>query len=333
MDSAWRLTAVLRAAGIILAVLLLAPLIAACAAPESQPPLRVAATIAPLADWAQQVGQDRVAVTQIVPVGVDPETYAPDESALAALREADVILANGLGLEPWLPAAVAAAQPRDAVALELGQYLGPRPGRTQPRGMPSIVEEDLEAGILRAESAAPTGASAPYSPYLWLDLGLAQIGVTLIADTLIRVDPDQLVFYRRNAERYNGDLENLDGWVRRELEDWPRIRAGSRRIAALQASDRTWHHFAARYGLELRTPAELRTRAPVLPPDTPLFVNAFDARLADPSASRRPDGVLRPLDNAVYTQLIRDNVAILTRGAQRAAADRSRSWTQVFNDS
>ncbi len=320
----------LRFAAILGLLWLVAPALAACGSDAPQPPLRVVATLAPLADWARQVGRERVVVTQIVPVDVDPRAYTPTAGDVAAVRDADVLISNGLGLEPWLPNLIAQAQPRDVIALELAQFIGPRAPRRQLPDQSARHNDDADPGVLHPESGSAVAQPVAHSPFLWLDPGpdRAQLAVLLIGDTLTRVDPDHLAWYRRNAERYNGELENLDAWVQRQISRWPRLTVGQRSIAALQAPNRAWHYFAERYGLELRLTSELATRHPILPANTPLFVNAFgaDIEAAPGNAATRPAGVLRPLGYASYVQLIRQNVLIMTSGAHRAMRELDRPW-------
>ncbi|HZG67484.1 MAG TPA: zinc ABC transporter substrate-binding protein, partial [Herpetosiphonaceae bacterium] len=65
-------------------------------------PVKVVASIAPLADWARRVGGEHVAVELIVPPGLDPRTYEPAPRQRAAMENADIVLMNGLGVEPWI---------------------------------------------------------------------------------------------------------------------------------------------------------------------------------------------------------------------------------------
>jgi len=65
------------------------------------PRLSVVVTMSILGDFASGIGGDHVDVRTIVPVGGDPHTYEPVPSDAVALADADVVVANGLGLEPW----------------------------------------------------------------------------------------------------------------------------------------------------------------------------------------------------------------------------------------
>ncbi len=57
--------------------------------------LRVVVTTPQLADFARQVGGDRVAVDTLVDGETDPHDYEPRPSDAKALAEADVVLRSG----------------------------------------------------------------------------------------------------------------------------------------------------------------------------------------------------------------------------------------------
>ena len=66
--------------------------------------LRVVATLPDLGSIAEAVGGDDVRVTVMVTATEDPHYVDPRPSHLVELRRADVLIANGLGLEGgWLP--------------------------------------------------------------------------------------------------------------------------------------------------------------------------------------------------------------------------------------
>lgn len=304
----------------------LAPWLVACGASEAgRPPLKVVATIAPLADWARQVGQAHVAVRQLVPAGVDPTTYTPSSADRRALSEADVLLFNGLELEPWLDAALLEARPQQMISLELAQFVGPRARGQRPSSRQ--LEPDNDSLNMDRSGSSAIIAQPAYSPYLWLDpsADMAQRSVMLIADTFARADSDRLIVYRRHAEQYNGELENLDSWIKRQARTWPRVRVGSRQQVVWQSADRSWHYFAERYGVNLRTVSNLRSVDPPLPESTPLFVDRFRV-MGDQlrgAASRPPDVVLDPLGEESYIQLMRRNVNLMTEGLSRASRNAS----------
>ena len=145
------------------------------------------------------------------------------------------------------------------------------------------------------------------SPFVWLDPGptSAQRAIALIAATFARVDINHLQLYHRNAEAYNGKLENLDTWIRRQVRDWPRIAAGKEEVVAMQSVDNIWDRFADRYDIELRLATKLAAYSPPLPASTPLFRDRLSAPpAASSSATRPPDGVLHALGDSDYERMM-----------------------------
>lgn len=68
--------------------------------------LQVVATIYPLGYFAERVGGDRADVNVLVEPGFEAHGFEPTASDLLALGDADVIVMNGIGLEPWMDGAI-----------------------------------------------------------------------------------------------------------------------------------------------------------------------------------------------------------------------------------
>ncbi|MCY4114343.1 MAG: zinc ABC transporter substrate-binding protein [Chloroflexi bacterium] len=68
--------------------------------------LQVVATIYPLGYFAERVGGDRAEVEVLVGPGIEAHSFEPTPSDLLALGDADVIVMNGIGLEPWMDGAI-----------------------------------------------------------------------------------------------------------------------------------------------------------------------------------------------------------------------------------
>ncbi len=261
-------------------------------------PLRVVATIAPLADWAREVGATRVDVETVVPTGVDPRTFEPSDEQRRAIRVADVVLMNGLGLEPWLDQILEQMSTSGAMVLDLSQFVGPRTEHVSP-------PDDEPRGAFRARPSPQLLPAPVYSSYLWLDPGLAMVAVDLIAQTLVRADPGGLGVYRQNAERYKGDLENLDGVIRREIAQWD--------WRSLLGRDRFLYPFARHYGLHVEV-LEDDTRLPFFAARQPIVLDqwAIPAQQPVSVAADRPVLVLNPLGNSRYIALMESSVLSMT---------------------
>src|SRR3954467_510042 len=63
---------------------------------------KIVATFTIIGDLVEVVGGDAVSVTTLVGPDGDAHVFEPRPSDVAAVAEADLIVANGLGMEPWL---------------------------------------------------------------------------------------------------------------------------------------------------------------------------------------------------------------------------------------
>src|SRR5258707_1118015 len=69
------------------------------AAPDA---IRVVTTTTVFADIVKSVGGDRTDVRSIIPPGVGPEDYEPKPDDAKSLRDARLIVSNGVGLDDFL---------------------------------------------------------------------------------------------------------------------------------------------------------------------------------------------------------------------------------------
>src|SRR3954464_3087011 len=70
------------------------------AAADGKP--KIVATFTIIGDLVETIGGDAVTVTTLVGPDGDAHVFEPKPSDVAAVAKADLIIANGLGMEPWL---------------------------------------------------------------------------------------------------------------------------------------------------------------------------------------------------------------------------------------
>ena len=88
--------------------------------------LDVITTTAIVADWAANVGGDRINLTALVPRNVDPHTFNPGARDIARVADADVIFGIGLTLEDgWLIDLIKNASPDPDAFIPLGDIVDP----------------------------------------------------------------------------------------------------------------------------------------------------------------------------------------------------------------
>lgn len=201
----------------------------AAAAPAA--PIKVTASIRPVALLVAEVGGDQVTVRTLLPPGASPHGYEPTPSQVRDLAGADLLVTVGAGLDPWAER-LHRAVGREVPELELAEHT---------RLLPAPVEHHHE-GEDGGEQEAHPHHGGEGDPHLWLDpVRVRDDLVPAIAAALSAAAPDLAPGFARRGEALRDRLTDLD----RELALGLRPFAG-RAFVAFHAS---FTYFAARYGL------------------------------------------------------------------------------------
>jgi len=169
----------------ILILCLVAP-IAGCApgSPDGGDGLIVATTTI-LGDITREVAGDEAAVEVLMPRGADPHEFEASAQQVALLHDADLVVANGLGLEETLGDALEAVREDEENLFEVAPRLDPLP---------------LEGGGL--------------DPHVWMDPNRVARAAELIAARLQEVRPGG---WAARAGTYASELARLDDEIRELL--------------------------------------------------------------------------------------------------------------------
>jgi ABC-type Zn uptake system ZnuABC Zn-binding protein ZnuA len=178
--------------------------------------LSVVATSTQIQDFARNVGGERVTVVPILGPDEDAHTYQPTAADARNVAEAGVVLANGIGLEPWFDRVAQNARSRVPV-VKVGEQ----------SGIPVRTDED-EGGS---------------DPHVWFDPTNSQRMVLAIRDALAAADPDGKDIYAANAASYNGQLVRLDADIKAL---WAAVPESQRRLVT---NHDVFGYYVARYGL------------------------------------------------------------------------------------
>ena len=188
------------------------------AKPGSEDPLVVATTTI-LGDMASAVVGDQATVETLMPPGADPHDFQPSSQQVALINGAELVIANGLGLEEGFIDVLDAAQADGVNVLELGPLIDPIPFAD---GGPDELGDD---------------------PHFWNDPIRAAMGAEVIADALSDVDPS--VDWASRATDYGNELRDLASEIEVMLQEIP---DADRKLVTNHDS---LGYFADRYGFEI----------------------------------------------------------------------------------
>src|SRR3954466_11309222 len=150
---------------------------------RAQEKIQIVASFSILADFAKNVGGDRVNVTTLVGPNSDVHVYTPAPADAKKIAEAKLVIINGLGLEGWLPRLVQSSGSKAAV-------------------------------VTATTGIAPRKLGSDADPHAWQSVINAKIYVANIRDALIAADQAAAAAYRVNADAYLTKLDALDREVR-----------------------------------------------------------------------------------------------------------------------
>lgn len=149
--------------------------------------LNVSVTFDAIAEFVKAVGGDRVEVFTIIPAGTEPHDFEPKAQDLVALSTAQIFVYNGLGMEAWVPDALAAADNPTLLAVDASNGAVP---------IANTGEKDI-------------AEHGQYDPHLWLSLQGAQVEALNIKNALIAADPAYAADYEANYAAFAGQLNDL----------------------------------------------------------------------------------------------------------------------------
>ena len=155
---------------------------------------KVLTTFTVLADMAQNVAGDAIAVESITRIGAEIHGYEPVPSDIAKAQKADLILANGLDLERWFD-----------------QFLG------NLKDVPTVT---LTEGITPIPIAEGPYGGKP-NPHAWMSPKNALVYVENIRRAFVELDPDNADTYNANAAAYSEQLQGIDKTLQAELSKLP----------------------------------------------------------------------------------------------------------------
>ncbi len=208
-------TRIRRSTAILTLPLGIALLVGACTGDSDEAGLRVVATTTILGDVAQNIVGEDASVEVLVPLGADPHDYQASSQQVAAIRNADLVVAIGFGLEEGLSNVLESLADDGANVLEVAPLL------------PTI----------------PFGGGDDRDPHVWFDPIRVADAAREIASRLAAIDP--ALEWEARADSYGTALRAADAEISTTLAAIPE---GNR---ILVTNHDALGYFADRYGFQV----------------------------------------------------------------------------------
>ncbi|MFG2043682.1 metal ABC transporter substrate-binding protein [Dactylosporangium sp. NPDC048998] len=156
--------------------------------------LAVVATTTQVADFARNIGGDKVTVTQVLKPNADPHDYEPTPADITAIGAARVVVKNGLGLEKWLDETISSAGFKGTTV-------------------------DASTGVKIREGKGDEEKDG--DPHIWHDPRNAKIMAQNIEKAFAAADPADAAVYEKNLADYSAKLDKLDADIQAKIDKLP----------------------------------------------------------------------------------------------------------------
>lgn len=184
--------------------------------------IKVVTTLNFLEDFVRNVGGDRVEVSSLLSGLESEHTYSPKPSDIITVKEAQVLVEVGLGLEVWVKTLVKNASNSRLITV------------TTSTGVP----------LLRGEETDPHGHDNHLgNPHIWLDPERAKSMIRHITDALSKIDPEGRQYYLASQAAYFKKIDTMRSNIEKKLSG-----AKNRRIITHHPA---WPYFAQRFNLQI----------------------------------------------------------------------------------
>lgn len=162
---------------------------------SSEGKIKVLATTGMIADLVQQIAKEHAVTLTLIKGELDPHSYQLVKGDEEKFLAADLIFANGLGLEH---------------GASLRQHL---------QNNPKTVE--LGNLILQANPNSTIYASGQIDPHIWMDMALFAEAIPFIVESLSAHDPEHAAEYQENGQLLKNNLLSTHAKVRNALHQIP----------------------------------------------------------------------------------------------------------------
>ena len=186
--------------------------------------INVAASLTILADFARNVGGDRVDVVSLVGPNGDAHSYVPSPADAKKLADAKLIILDGLGLEGSTARFMRAAA-KDAKV------------------------------VTASDGITPLRLGTQSDPHAWQSVANAKTYVANIRDALIAADPAGKSVFEANAADYLRRLDALEAEVKAAIASIPPDRR------KLVTTHNAFGYFGTAYGVDFIAPHGVSTEA------------------------------------------------------------------------
>ena len=286
-------------------------------ADKSAKPFKVLTTFMPITLFTKAVAGNCAEVQALIPANSGPHDFQAKPADLIALRQAKLLVKNGLGMENFLTKLINSAGNKDLLVID------------SSRGITTLDSPEEDGHSEQDHSNHSHSNHGEVNPHIWLDPLRAIKQVENIRDGLVKADPSCAASYRSNAATYVAKLKTLNAEISNQLNPYQ----GKTFVA--------FHDFAPYFANRYKLKADFLVDVPELNPSPAVLMRVaaevkrsqLKALLSEPQEGERSFNALAKdlgvkvsvfdpmetgslqasLNPATYFKVMRSNVADLIK--------------------
>jgi zinc/manganese transport system substrate-binding protein len=173
----------------------------------------VVASFSILGDIVSEIGREHIDLTTLVKINGDTHVYSPTPKDALAVRNAKLLVVNGLNFEGWMPR-----------LLESAHFNGTTIVASNGIDVIKIGDDHDEHDADHHEDEEHAGEHHHHGgidPHSWSSIVNVKIYVKNIAAGLSKIDPENSKDYQDNAQVYLQKLEKLEVKLHAQLDVIP----------------------------------------------------------------------------------------------------------------
>ena len=214
--------------------------------------LIVYASFYPMYDFAHKIGGEKIDLRLMVPPGVEVHDWEPTAKLMGEIEKADILIYNGLQMEPWVEKMIASVSSDKLKVVEASQGVTLLKAEEHEHEGEEAHEHDHEGEEAhdhegeedhkKGENHGEAHQHGEYDPHVWLNPINAMKQAENIKNALVAADEANKDFYEENYQKFSQELMALDAKFKEELSN--------RKRKEIIVAHAAFGYLAHQYGLE-----------------------------------------------------------------------------------
>lgn len=168
-------------------------------------------TIYPEYDFTKAIVGNKMDVVRLIEPGVEIHTYEPSSKDMMKIAKSNMFIYTGESMEPWATKIIEAIKEYNVKIVDTSKNINMICSDEFMEKYGLIEDENHEEHHLH-ENEEKDG-------HIWMNPQNAVIMIDTILEEIVKLDPQNENFYRKNAENYKAEILELDKEIEEKLRN------------------------------------------------------------------------------------------------------------------